>query len=68
VSPRPCQADAGVLAMTISYRKQDVADVLLRCGHPELADEALLHLPDPVDIDQVQALLRGQGMNLAGAD
>lgn len=37
-----------------TYRRQDVADVLRRCGHPELADEALRDLPDPVDIHQLQ--------------
>lgn len=41
-------------AMATAYRRQDFADVLRRCGHPELADEALRDLPDPVDIDQVR--------------
>jgi hypothetical protein len=41
--------------MAITYRKQDIADILRRCGYWEVADEALRDLPDPVDLDQIEA-------------
>ena len=37
------------------YSRQYVADRLRRQGFPELADLALRELPDPVDVDQIQA-------------
>jgi len=36
------------------YSRQYVADSLRRQGFPELADVALLELPDPVDIEQLE--------------
>ena len=33
--------------------RQHVVDLLNRLGHPELAEEALRVLPDPVDIDRL---------------
>jgi hypothetical protein len=38
------------------YSREDVANMLRRCGLPELADKALRDLPDSVDIDQIEAL------------
>ena len=37
------------------YSRQYLADGLRRTGFPELAEEALQELPDPVDEDQIQA-------------
>jgi len=36
------------------YSRQYVADSLRRQGFPELADVALLELPDPVDMEQLE--------------
>jgi hypothetical protein len=41
-----------VIAM--QYSKQQVVDMLRRWGYPQLADEALRDLPDPVDIDELR--------------
>jgi len=35
------------------YRRQDIVDGLRRMGLPEVAEEALRDLPDPVDVDQL---------------
>jgi len=40
-----------VIAM--QYSRQQVADMLRRCGYPQLADEAAQVLPDPIDFDQL---------------
>lgn len=37
--------------MVTEYSRQEVVGVLQRCGFPDLADEALRVLPDPVDLD-----------------
>ena len=34
--------------------KQEVVDMLHRCGYPQLADEASRDLPDPVDLDELR--------------
>jgi hypothetical protein len=39
----------------MQYSRQEVVATLRRAGFTELADEALRVLPDPVDIDQIQA-------------
>ena len=39
------------------YPRQDFAALLRKTGFPEIADEALRVLPDPVDKDQVAAFL-----------
>ena len=44
------------MAMPSHFSKQHVIDVLNRLGHTELAEEASRVLPDPVDIDQLEAL------------
>jgi len=36
------------------YSKQYVVDRLRRLGFPELADQAVQDLPDPVDTNQIQ--------------
>jgi hypothetical protein len=42
--------------------RQDVVDVLRRTGLPELAEEALRVLPDPVDLDSAAAILQSYGV------
>ncbi len=37
------------------YSREYVADRLRSQGFPELADAALRELPDPVDVDQIEA-------------
>jgi hypothetical protein len=43
------------LVIAMQQSRQTVIDVLNRLGHTELADEASRVLPDPVDVDQLQA-------------
>jgi hypothetical protein len=42
--------------------RQDVVDMLRRTGLPELAEEALRVLPDPVDLDFVAEVLQSYGV------
>ena len=44
--------------------RKHVADVLGRAGLPEMADDALRDLPDPVDSDQAAAWAVPYGINL----
>jgi hypothetical protein len=44
------------------WRKQYLVDTLRRLGFPELADEALRELPDPVDDDQLEAWTTRHGL------
>jgi len=41
-----------------------VVDVLYKAGLPEMADEALRDLPDPVDSEQVAAWAVPHGINM----
>jgi hypothetical protein len=41
------------LVIAMHYSRQQVVDVLARCGFSQLADEALRVLPDPIDSDQL---------------
>ncbi|MDA8317687.1 MAG: hypothetical protein M0010_21360 [Actinomycetota bacterium] len=43
-------------------RRQEVADVLRRAGFPELGEEAMRALPDPVDATDVVAWAAGHGV------
>jgi hypothetical protein len=43
------------LVIAMQYSRQYVIDMLRRLGYTELADEASLALPDPVDIDRLTA-------------
>ena len=45
------------LVVTMPYPRQHFASLLRRTGFPEIADEALRILPDPVDKDQIPAFL-----------
>ena len=39
------------------YPRQHFASILRKTGFPEIADEAVRVLPDPVDKDQIAAFL-----------
>lgn len=45
------------------YNRQDVADMLRRAGLPQVADEALRVLPDPVDIETLQRFATPYGIS-----
>jgi hypothetical protein len=51
-----------VVAVQLSRRH--VADVLRTAGLPEMAEEALRDLPDPVDSEQVAAWAVPYGVNM----
>jgi hypothetical protein len=40
--------------MAMQYSKQEVVEMLRRWGYPQLADEALRELPDPVELEELQ--------------
>jgi hypothetical protein len=42
--------------------RQDVVDILRRTGLPELAEETLRVLPDPVDLDFAAKVLQSYGV------
>jgi hypothetical protein len=44
------------------YPRQHFASILRKTGFPEIADEALRVLPDPVDKDQIAAFLAPYGI------
>jgi hypothetical protein len=46
--------------------RQDVAEVLRRAGLPELAEEALRVLPDPVDLGFAEQFLQSYGVTRDG--
>jgi hypothetical protein len=48
----------------VQLTRQHVVDVLHKAGLPEMADEALRDLPDPVDSEQVAAWAASHGMNM----
>ena len=45
----------------MQYSREHVVDMLRRAGLREAADDAMLELPDPVDLDELQdwAMKRG---------
>jgi hypothetical protein len=45
------------------YSRQEVVAIMRRTGYTELADEAERVLPDPVDLDQLEAFARQHGVN-----
>ena len=47
----------------MQYSRQHVVDVLHRLRYTELADEASRDLPDPVDIDRLQAWVTQHGLS-----
>ena len=50
--------------ISVQLTRQHVADMLRKAGLPELADQALRDLPDPVDSEQVAAWAVPHGVNL----
>jgi len=52
------------LVIAMQYKREDVAGWLRRWGYPQLADEALRVLPDPVDVDQLEAWGMRHGLSL----
>ena len=46
----------------MQFSRQEVVAILRRTGYTELADEALRVLPDPVDLDRLQAFLQPRGV------
>ena len=47
----------------MQYSKQEVVALMRRTGYTELADEAERVLPDPVDLDQLEAFARQHGVS-----
>jgi hypothetical protein len=45
------------------YRRQYVIDVLHTLRRPDLAEEALKDLPDPVDVDRLGAWMTEHGLS-----
>jgi hypothetical protein len=54
------------MAQPSQFSKQHVVDVLNRLGHTELAEEASRVLPDPVDLNQLEALGMQYGLTHDG--
>ncbi|HXL88216.1 MAG TPA: hypothetical protein VN969_04415 [Streptosporangiaceae bacterium] len=50
--------------ITVELTRQHVVDVLRRAGLPQLADDALRDLPDPVDSEQAAAWAVPYGVNI----
>ena len=48
----------------MQYSRQHLASTLRRTGFPEVAEEALRVLPDPVDGDQIAAFLVPYGITM----
>lgn len=45
------------------YSRQYTVDLLKRLGYRDLADEALLDLPDPVDVHRLEAWCTEHGLS-----
>jgi hypothetical protein len=50
--------------ITVQLTMQHVVDVLRKAGLPQMADEALRDLPDPVDSEQVAAWAVPYGVSM----
>jgi len=48
----------------VQLTRQHVVDVLRKAGLPQMADEALRDLPDPVDSEQVAAWAVPYGVSM----
>ena len=51
------------MIVMVEYSRQYVVDIMNRLGYRELADEASRDLPDPVDIDRLQAWVTQHGLS-----
>ena len=58
------QAHGQTKVVAVQLTRQHVADVLRTAGLPEMADEAVRDLPDPVDSEQVAAWAVPYGVNM----
>jgi hypothetical protein len=47
----------------LQYSRPEVVAIMRRTGYTELADEAERVLPDPVDLDQLEAFARQHGVS-----
>lgn len=56
------EVESSVIAVQLT--RQYVIDVLRTAGLPEMAEEALRDLPDPVDSEQVAAWAVPYGVNM----
>lgn len=56
------RVQTGVVAVQLT--RQHVVDVLRTAGLPEMAEEAVRDLPDPVDSEQVAAWAVPYGVNM----
>jgi hypothetical protein len=56
------RVETGVVAVQLT--RQHVVDVLRTAGLPEMAEEAVRDLPDPVDSEQVAAWAVPYGVNM----
>jgi len=54
--------ERAVIAM--QYSRENFASTLRKTGFPEVAEEALRVLPDPVDGDQIAAFLMPYGITM----
>jgi hypothetical protein len=52
------------LEVKTQYPRQHLASTLRRTGFPEVAEEALRILPDPVDEHQIAAVLAPYGITM----
>jgi hypothetical protein len=50
--------------IAVQLTRQHVVDVLRKAGLPQMADEALRDLPDPVDSEQVAAWAVPYGVSM----
>jgi hypothetical protein len=50
--------------VAVQLTRQNVVDMLRRAGLPEMAEDALHNLPDPVDSEQVAAWAVPYGINM----
>jgi hypothetical protein len=51
------------LVIAMQYSRQHVIDVLHTLKYPDLADEASRDLPDPVDLDRLEAWMIQHGLS-----
>jgi hypothetical protein len=57
-----CARDKREVGSAMQCARQDVVDMLRRTGLPELAEETLRVLPDPVDLDFAAKVLQSYGV------
>ena len=63
-APAGGRRDYESLVVAMQYSRQHFASTLHKTGFPEVADEALRVLPDPVDEDQIAAFLEPHAITM----